>query len=170
MDIGDSPNVNASQNGDWTVNIGNADPIPVTTESIQRTPFQYYISTEIGDGPNLAEYFAVPSDKLLVIETVSFKAALTALDAGGYPPEVDILIQEEIGSSDAIFTLETPPSPGIRSGGWQYYSNCEQVRIYVNPGWHVVISISAGDPTLTGLSHFSLSGYTLPAGSTVLSP
>ena len=149
------------------VDIGNVDPIPVVTESTKRIPFQYFIKT-ILDGANNTGIWGtilVPSDKLLVIETASFKATLSDFDR---PPEAEILIQKVIGSPDAIYTLETPPSPGV-NGVNQYFSNCVQVRIYAKLDMNVNISLFAG-PDAVGYAHFSLSGYYLPADSTVLSP
>jgi len=113
-----------------------ANPVPVSTESYPRVPFQKAMRLQFPDKEgDVWGSFLVPAGKRLVIETVSLRGAVPLK---GDQQIIQWGIQTISGNEIMTHGLSVSPTatlPGTINARW--YSCSNQTRLYANPGTEV---------------------------------
>ena len=188
VNIANTPAVQAQQNGNWNVSIngtpgvtiqnGPLNPVPVTTPSSPRQPFQtagqFQLLLAV---PSASINLPVPNGKILVIEQVS-----AFVDFLPEPQEIvylQVLTEQQDGSSASFYF----PVPKVGTAGTIFISGnnltgnafaaSHAVRLYGASGTNVRFLVQRSSGQVTGfepLVRVSLSGYLVPTDSPNLAP
>ncbi len=157
--------VQAQQGGTWNVGItgtptflvGNASSEPLPTRDMDhpaRQPFQRFLVDEIDDGElNAGDRisFAVPADKRLVIEYVSF--------IGVMPTGQKLRVRFDVQSGGGANHHLTVSNEGTFQGGTEDHKASQQMRAYAGPGTTVYIRVARNIASGRGSFNVSVSGY-----------
>ena len=158
--------VDVTIKGTPDVNVVNT-PLQVEVTKIdvfEREPFQFTNNLTNQSGNITYTSYRVPSDRRLVIETVSMRAKIP------------------IGHEILAYTIETrlTSEPGVnhyipvfkqaRTTTASYYSACQNVRLYADPGTIVLLRLHLTASAYSFLFEPTISGYLISYESPKLAP
>ena len=169
--------VNATQAGEWNVNINGVpgvtienesiNPVPVIQSRPQRTPYNFYnfftFRNTTSTDTKIASYDFTPStDELLVIETVTFNVDIR-------PDEqlYNAIIGTTVNGKTSAHYLTIPEGIVVAR---KAYNIALPIRLYADPGTTISLSFAKNATLDGGTVAVSLSGYLIPAGDTSLAP
>ena len=142
----------------------NDNPVSVTSPYV-RQPIQHFgvITIDEDSATFGQEIFEVPTDKLFVLEYVSFQGRLPSGQTLG-----PVMIADERDRNRSIITL--PPSTIFPGGTIDLIYGSALVRVYFLPGQLLEIRFMRNPYGGGGHMIYSISGYLIPNDSPTLAP
>jgi hypothetical protein len=151
-----TPNVNVV-NTPLQVEVANGD-------GFEREPFQFTSNLTNQSGNISYASYRVPSDKRLVIETVSMTAAIPiGHEIWAYTIETRLTHELEVNHYIPVFRQ-------AKTTSISYYSACQDVRLYADPGTTVFLRIHLTGSAYSFLFAPTISGYLIPYECPNLAP
>jgi hypothetical protein len=140
-----------------TVNVGNLGngPLPVRDVDNGLQPFHESVGLFLagGNSGNSETLLTVPAGKRFILETVSARAELAAVDT---PNRVEIITQ--LGGKPVLHEILLSRQ-GLNLNGQPVFVGTHSIRAYSDPGTEVKFQFSRSDTTNNASADVTISGY-----------